>query len=107
MLTDAHRTQKRPPVCSVDPSSVVSHHLTNLLFSRLSAQVVEYTEAVDIYVTLRHLVSLDLSSHTHILYIDIEVVKGPKAQTVFLADISLSGRFLCHHGNPASGIVSS
>lgn len=48
-----------------------------------------------------------LFTHTHILYIDIEVVKGPKAQTVFLADISLSGRFLCHHGNPASGIVSS
>ncbi len=34
-------TQKRPPVCSVNPSSVVSRHLINLLFSRLSAQVVE------------------------------------------------------------------
>lgn len=52
-LPALHTQRKQSLVYSVNPSSVVCRHLISLLFSRrLSAQVVEDTEAPDICVTV-------------------------------------------------------
>lgn len=81
-----------------DTFSLVCHLLISLLFSRrLSAQVLEYTH-LDVYLPV-----FSQYKEPPVATLSLTCARA-HAQTFYSWYMkSLSGRFLCHHGNPASG----